>query len=162
MILSKPPPESEQTGLLQKSLSQLGWSLIQNALAAQTFSPVTASLCRALSPEPDWDATGQLLAETSEMVSLQESGDPFPISAYEDVRILIADAREKQYLEAGRCLQILKFLRLCRALQRALAKKHDAPLLQSLGARLDPPLPFLKELEQCISDDGEIREDATP
>jgi DNA mismatch repair protein MutS2 len=155
-------PDFGKTHLLNKSLAQLGWGLIQKALADRTASPVTAALCLTLLPEPDFDSAQHLLEETSEMVALLESGDSFPLNYFADIRPLLQEASETRILAADQCLQFLKLLRLCRALRKSLEKKDDAPLLQSLGLHLEPLSPLLKEIDKCISDEGEINENATP
>ncbi|GJL79242.1 MAG: endonuclease MutS2 [Nitrospinaceae bacterium] len=154
--------ESGKTRLLNKSYSQLGWELIQNALASRTSSPVTASLCREMLPESDFESAERALAETTEMVLLLESGEPFPLNAFQDIRPLLQEAYEKNILESNQCLEVLKLLRLCRALKKALDKKTDTPLLQTLSLKLDSLPALLKEIEKCISDEGEIKENASP
>ncbi len=159
------PPENPDSGkirLLNKSLTQLGWELIQKALADRTASPVTAARCHNLLPEADFDSAQKSLEETSEMFALLESGDSFPLNTFADIHAPLQEAREKRILAADQCLKFLKLLRLCRALKKTLEKKDDAPLLQSLSLNLDPLLPLLNEIGKCISDEGEINENATP
>jgi DNA mismatch repair protein MutS2 len=154
--------ESGKTQLLNKSFVQIGWNLIQNALASHALSPMTASLCHRLLPDSDFESAQTALQETSEMVFFLESGDTFPLNPFEDIRPFLQEATESSVLSASQCLQFLKLLRLCRALRRVLEKKIDTPLLQSLSLKLDPLPQLLKEIETCISDDGEIKENATP
>jgi len=135
-------PDSGKTRLLNKSLTQLGWGLIQKALADRTVSPVTADRCHSLLPRSDFDSAQKSLEETSEMVALLESGDPFPLNFFADVHPLLREASEKRILAADQCLKFLKLLRLCRTLRKTLEKKDDAPLLQSLSLNLDPLTPL--------------------
>jgi len=163
MILSEDLlSDSGKTHLLNKSLTQLGWGLIQKALADRAVSPVTANRCHSLLPESDFDSAQNSLEETSEMVALLESGDPFPLIFFADIHPLLQEASEKRVLAADSCLIFLKLLRLCRALRKTLEKKGDSPRLQSLSLHLDPLPPLLKEIGKCISDEGEINENATP
>jgi len=155
-------PDSGKTRLLNKSLTQLGWGLVQKALAERTASPVTAARCHSLLPETDFDSAQKSLEETSEMFALLESGDPFPLNSFPDIHPLIQGAKENRILAADQCLEFLKLLQLCRVLKKTLEKKDDAPLLQSLSLNLNPLLPLLKELGKCISDEGEINENASP
>jgi len=154
--------ESGKTQLLHKSFAQIGWKLIQDALASRALSPVTADRCHNLLPESDFALAELALQETSEMVFFLQSGEAFPLNSFEDIRPLLQEARETSFLPSDQCLKILKLLRLCRALRRTLEKKIDTPLLQSLSLKLDPLPLLLKEIETCISDDGEIKENATP
>ena len=154
--------ESGKTHLLNKSFAQIGWPLIQNALACHALSPVTASLCHNLLPESDFELAEKALQETSEMVLFLESEEAFPLYPFADIRPLLQEATENNVLGASPCLEFLKLLRLCRALKRTLEKKAETPLLQSLSLKLDPLALLLKEIETSISDDGEIKENATP
>ena len=162
MIPSVDLSESGKNQLLNKSFSQLGWQLIQKALASHAASEVTVSRCQNLHPESDYEAADHLLEETAEMVFFLESGDSFPLNPFADIRPLLQEAHEKNVLEAKQFLEFLKLLRLCRALRRALEKNTESLLLQTLSQKLDPLPPLLKEIEKCISDDGEIKDDATP
>ena len=155
-------PDDGKTRLLNKSLTQLGWGLIQNALAERTVSPVTADLCQHILPEADFNSAQISLEETSEMVALLESGDSFPLNFFADINPLLQEASEKRFLAADQCLKFLKLLQLCRVLKKTLEKKDDAPLLQAWSLGLDPLTPLLKEIRICISDEGEINENATP
>lgn len=155
-------PDAGKTRLLNKSLTQLGWGLIQKALAERTVSPVTAELCQHILPETDFDAAQNSLEETAEMVALLESGDSFPLNFFADIHPLLQEASEKRFLAADQCLIFLKLLQLCRVLKKTLEKKDDAPLLQAWSLGLDPLPSLLKEIGKCISEEGEINENATP
>jgi DNA mismatch repair protein MutS2 len=161
-MISQENPDADKTSLLNKSLTQLGWGLIQKALAERTVSPVTAELCQRILPEADFESAQNLLEKTAEMVALLESGDAFPLNYFADIYPLLQEASEKRFLAPDQCLKFLKLLQLCRALKKILEKKDDSPLLQTLSLGLDPLPPLLKELRTCISDDGEINENATP
>jgi len=161
-MISQENPDAGKTHLLNKSLTQLGWGLIQKALADRTVSPVTAVRCQNILPGDDFECAQNSLEETAEMVALLESGDAFPLNFFADIHPLLQEAQEKRFLSADHCLQFLKLLKLCRVLKKTLEKKDDAPRLQSLSRNLDPLLPLLKEIDKCISDEGEINENATP
>lgn len=152
----------EHTQLMNKSRSLLGWDLIKEALAAQAFSPVTQAKCRDLMPEDTPRSAEQALEETAEMVSLVESVEGVPMDTFEDADAIIQDAEERFLIDPPQGLHILKLLRLVRALKRYFEKKSHIPILRGKGERLDPLLPLLKELERCIDDDGEIKENASP
>ena len=66
--------ESGKTQLLHKSFTQIGWKLIQDALASRALSPVTADRCHNLLPESDFASAELALQETSEMVFFLQSG----------------------------------------------------------------------------------------
>ncbi len=155
-------PDANKALLLNKSRTQLGWGLIQKALADRSVSPVTADLCQHILPEQDFESAQNSLEETAEMFALLESGESFPLNYFADIRPVLKEAIEKRFLAADQCLKFLKLLQLCRVLKKTLEKKDDAPRLQSLSFDLDPLPPLLKEIGKCISEEGEINENATP
>ena len=124
-------PDAGKTRLLNKSLAQLGWGLIQKALAERTVSPVTAGLCKHILPEADFESAQNSLEETAEMVALLESGDSFPLNFFADINPLLQEASEKRFLAADQCLIFLKLLKLCRVLKKTLEKKENSPFFKS-------------------------------
>jgi DNA mismatch repair protein MutS2 len=155
-------PPADETPLLKSSTTLLGWPRIQSALAHNASSPLTGEQCLRLAPETDLAAAHERLEETAEMVSWLESGETVPLETFADLRPTLKSAREKQILEPGDALQVIRLLRLCRALSRATDKMPGRPGLRAIGLRLDPLPELLKELTTCISDEGEIRGNATP
>ncbi len=155
-------PEPEPHRILDHSVALLGWELIQNALAAHAFSPLTASHCRSLLPESDFEQAQQALETTAEMVTLLDSDSAFPILPFDDIRPVLTAALENRILDPAACLKILKLLRLVRDLKRALDKHSGAPRLTELGRDFDPLPALLRQLESAIDEDGEIKENATP
>jgi DNA mismatch repair protein MutS2 len=153
---------AEKNRLLEKSTRLLGWELIQSALAHHAASPVAAEQCDNLVPIGDFDSAVQALEETREMHLLLQFDVPFPLNAYQDIRPVLEVARSQLVIESAQGLGILKLLRLCRALQRFLDKQTLCPQLKVRAQALDPIPELLKDLERCIDDDGEIRDNASP
>lgn len=152
----------EHTQLLDKSRSLLGWDLIRETLASLTFSPVTHAFCMELLPEDSPESAEQAIEETAEMLSLIESVESIPMDNFEDVELILQEAGERFLIDPVQGLHVMKLLRLVRALKRYFEKKIHAPILKNKSENLDPLLPLLKELERCIDDDGEIKENASP
>lgn len=140
----------------------LGWRRVISALANHACSPITQDQCQQLKPESDFNCAQTLLEETTEMVALLGSLDPFPMDRFEDLSLVLQDAEEQKMIEPGQCLSLIKLLRLCRNLCRDMDKKAPYPRLLAWLENLDPLKEFLDNLTRCIDDAGNIRENATP
>ena len=148
--------------LLEKSRELLGWPLIQQALAGFTCSVVTSELCRSLVPHSDIDSANNALNVTSEMVEFLAAGNSFPINSFENFSPIFEEAKERAYLDSEQCLSVLKLLRIVRHVRNSIEKQDNFPLLTRVSTPLDPLPSLYKELERCIDDEGEIKENASP
>ncbi|MBI4389736.1 MAG: endonuclease MutS2, partial [Nitrospinae bacterium] len=143
-------------------MSLLGWNLVARSLASLSLSPFTHEKCLALVPAIDFASANRLLDETAEMVSLLDSTDSPPMEVFDDIRPVLEEARERILIEPRDALRVMKLLRCARSLVRYIDKRSSVPLLKTKTARLNPLPALLKELERCIDEDGEIRENASP
>ena len=162
MNLDADPVKINQTHLLEKSRSLLGWPLIQKALASYACSPVTINLCKSLIPHSDIHSSNNDLDKTTEMVELLSGGHLFPINPFDDFLPIIKEAKEREILGSFKCLSVLKLLRIIRNVHNSIEKQSEFPLLKLLSNDLDPLPSLFKELEKCIDDEGEIKENASP
>ncbi|MBI4383863.1 MAG: endonuclease MutS2, partial [Nitrospinae bacterium] len=148
--------------MLEKSMALLGWNLVARSLASLALSPFTHEKCLALAPETDFALANRLLDETAEMVSLLDSTESPPMEVFDDIRPVLDEARERILIEPRDALRVMKVLRFARSLSRYIDKRSAVPLLKTKIARLNPLPALLKELERCIDEDGEIKENASP
>ncbi|MGP0566591.1 MULTISPECIES: endonuclease MutS2 [unclassified Nitrospina] len=147
---------------LNQSMTLLGWGWIQRALAEQAMSSLTRSLLESESPAGDFEAAHTRLQETSEMVALFDEVESIPLRVFSDLDPALTSVRERLLVEAGDCLHIAESLRLVRDLKRYLGKRESAPHLAPYASQLEPVPELIREIERCIDDDGEIKDDASP
>ncbi len=162
MTFTEESLHSGKNQLLDKSTHLLGWKLIQSALSRHAASTITAGECEELVPFGDYDSALQALDETREMHMLLQFDIPFPLHAFKDIRPVLDVARSQLIIEPAQGLSVLKLLRLCRSLKRFIDKQTLCPQLKIRAQALDPIPELLKDLERCINDDGEIRDNASP
>ena len=145
-----------------RSMAQMGWPAVLQALAARAESPVTRALCSTLQPKSDFETAQRLLEETCEMTEARSGVEPVPSRPFEDLRPILKSIVESFLADPMDCLQAAHHLRLARDLKKFFKPRQDLPLLQELTAALDPVPELLKEINRCLDDEGEIREDASP
>ena len=148
--------------LLEKSRDLLGWPLIKETLAGYACSPVTSELCRSLVPHSDRNSANNALDTTAEMVEFLARENAFPINSFENFLPILEEAKERDFLESVKCLSVLKLLRVIRQVRNSIEKQDSFPLLKSVSNPLDPLPSLYRELERCIDDEGEIKDNASP
>ena len=148
--------------LLEKSRDLLGWPLIKEALAGYACSPVTSELCRSLVPHSDRNSANNALDTTAEMVEFLARENAFPINSFENFLSILEEAKERDFLESVKCLSVLKLLRVVRQVRNSIEKQDDFPLLKLVSNPLDPLPSLFRELDRCIDDEGEIKDNASP
>ncbi len=152
---------ADRNRLLAKSRELLGWPLIQETLASYACSPVTSKLCHSLVPHSDIDSAKNAMNTTKEMVDFIEGGNLFPINSFDDISPIVEEAKERKFLDSAQCLSILKLLRISQHVRSSIQKQEDFPLLRLINSGLDPLPSLFRELERCIDDEGEVKENAS-
>ncbi|CAI2717721.1 endonuclease MutS2 [Nitrospina watsonii] len=156
------PQDSTSDITLNQSMALLGWEWIQRALAEQAMSALTRSQLIAQTPTSDIETAQRWLAETTEMVALFHTVEALPLRTFSDLTPALVSMRERLLVEAEDCLQVAAMLRLVRDLKRYLGKQESIPHLAPYAAQLEPVPELIREIERCIDDDGEIKDDASP
>jgi DNA mismatch repair protein MutS2 len=105
-----------------------------------------------------------LLLQNREMLSLLAKGEPMPFTGYFDPSPLVPMIRtEGSFLEEESFHMIIQSLQSAVGAARFLANSSEAyPNLHALGLKMKLSPGVLKELQSKISDDGKVRDNATP
>lgn len=145
-------------------LEKLGFEQVREATLIATQSDRSAELIEQLKPTNRKDRVLVLLAQTSEMISILQDPDIFPISELPDIRSHMDTARAYgAIIPLYAFRDILKICFTARTTKKFIKGKEErTPTLFNISEQLIP----LKELENYIkgkvSDNGELRDDASP
>ena len=96
------------------------------------------------------------------MVEFLARENSFPINSFDNFLPIFEEAKEREFLDSLQCLSVLKLLRVVRHVRNSIEKQDSFPLLKLVSNPLDPVPSLYKELERCIDDEGEIKENASP
>lgn len=152
--------------LSDKAAQALEWPKLLGLLAQQAHSSLGAGRCRVLPVSDDLGAARLRQQETTEMVGLLESHEPFPPLSFPDIRDCLTRAGKGGELEAHELRDCGIVLALMEDLDRYMLRQQaHMPAL----ARVVAPLRSTRSLrglklaiEVAIQPDGSIRESATP
>jgi DNA mismatch repair protein MutS2 len=155
----------DKNRLIEKAGKCLGWDEITDILSSLTISPAGTGLAVSLIPDnlPDIESVRTKLRETSEMKEMLSERKNFPLSRFEDVRPAIGRALKDMTLEILELKEIAAIIGISRRIKSFLLSfKDNAPILYRIAAPLEN-LPEIKErIDFCITESGEINENATP
>ncbi len=148
--------------LFQETLQALEWPKLLEILAAQAHSSSGADFCRALPLADTCSLAQKQIQETAEMIALSESPLPFPVLNFHDSQTALIRAEKGGALDAKELRNIANGVDLIMQVRRCLmAHQGLAPNLFSYFDHFDN-LSFLKtEVDQCISQEGEILDHAS-
>ena len=150
----------------QSSLNVLEWPRLLEVVAGQARSTMGVARCRALPLESDVSTAETRLQETTEMVVLRESEDPFPSLAFPDVRDAVGRAAKGAVLEPHELRDISLVSGLAQEVGRYLKRRRDdAPALVAVSDPMAAGQAYhrIKDaIDRCVDLEGHIRESATP
>ena len=149
----------------RNALEVLEFPAIAERLANATASSHGAELARSLEPSADPGEVARRQALTAEAVSLLDTADEPPLEGLHDVREPAAHAALGGVLAAGALRNVADTIGGALRARAALDDPEKAaPLLQELGAAIDPALaPVAESIQRAIEDDGsDLRDTASP
>ncbi len=149
--------------ITDETLQTLEFDRIRQIAASLAASSLGAERMFALEPLNSAADAERTMTLTGELVALISAAD-FPIHGLTDIRdALRAASIEGASLAPEQLTQIAASIRTAEQVQSFLQSKRTlAPLLFDLIKTLGPPVKLAKQIEQAISPDGEVLDDASP
>jgi DNA mismatch repair protein MutS2 len=138
-------------------LDKLAFPRVRAALADRAATRLGMERAQALAPRADRTEVAVRLDRVDEVLA---SGE-LPLGGIEDVRPLLAQAREGRMLEGPELLSLAYTLDGTERLRRAVAE-GERPALHALAERMGSFEGWLRRVREQLDGDGEVRDDATP
>ena len=118
---------------------------------------------RALIPAMDLREVRWRLDTTSEARALLDARSDTTLGGAHDVRPQVAAAQRSAVLPTAELLDVRDTLVAAQSLQRTFARlKEQFPLLAVVAARIQPCPEITAEVERCLDQRGNLRDDASP
>ena len=145
------------------SLHVLEYSKVIARLSAHTSNAVGREFALELEPLPYPETVLRRLQETREARLLRESDSGVPLGGIYDIRSTVERARIGARLIAREMLEVRYSAESGRRLRQYLLHRTDkAPTLSEMATNL-PILQIIEQrIEACISENGEVRDSASP
>lgn len=146
----------------EKTIRTLEYPRIREILSGYAAFSASAALAMALEPTNDIDIAKAALARTTEARRLLSLISDFSVGGARDVRELVEKARRSGVLQPTELLDIRGTLSAGRQIYRTFERRsEDFPQLTLLTSRLDPPAGLIDSITQAISDQAEVRDNAS-
>lgn len=145
-----------------RSLRVLEYPKVLEQLARHAATALGRERCLRLRPRAQVEWIRQRLAETTEARRLLERTGTPPWGGATDIRHVLQRAGAEATLEPHELLAVRDFTVACQRLHVYFEKATEqAPILCDLGSRLREYSELEEQITRCISDDGEVKPDAT-
>ncbi len=133
-------------------------------MSAEARSLVAQEKCSSLLPFIDPDQSEKALDETDEALSLLTNQSPLLVDVLPDLRAVIDSARAGGSLTAQELLAIKETLSIGRRARNALnlLSPESFPRLTDFIASLPTIDKLRQEIERCLDDQGEVKDEASP
>jgi DNA mismatch repair protein MutS2 len=155
--------------LQEQAAHVLEWPRLLAVLAGHARSLMGKELCHNLPVEATLETAQLRMQETAEMVTVEESTEPFPGLNFPDLREVLGRVAKGAMMEAQELRDLSIVLGLAAEVHRYLdRRRQSAPALWAIGVSLESlrssqPAGHLKwRIDGCIDPQGNIRESATP
>jgi DNA mismatch repair protein MutS2 len=145
------------------TLERLEWPRLADRLAGLAATERGAAACRGDLFAPTRASIADRLAETTEARGLLDAGEEIPFGGVHDLRELVRGLGLGGPVAPGEALRVFTTIQAAKRIRSFLAEREArVPDLASLGATLPDLKPLDREIEQRISPEGELRNDASP
>jgi DNA mismatch repair protein MutS2 len=134
-----------------------------HTLSAHTSFSAGREKALALEPTSDHEEIERRLETTREARALFDDRPGTSVGAAHDVRPLAADAERGKVLPPGDLLDVRDTLAASRGLYRTLNRlENQFPHLARAAGRIRPCQEVIEEINRCIDDQGNVRDEASP
>jgi len=157
----------DKDNLIKKARRSLGWDEITANLSSIAVSSKGAEIARILIPEnpqnSPLESIKTKLRETSEMKEIIAGSENFPLAIFEDISPAISKALKDVPLEIVELKDISDLLSISKMVKSFIFRfRENAPTLYKIVFPVDDLSEIKKRIDFCITETGEINENATP
>lgn len=157
----------DKDNLIEKARRSLGWDEITANLSSIAVSSKGAEIARILIPEnpqnSPLESIKTKLRETSEMKEIIVGSENFPLTIFEDISTAISKALKDVTLEIVELKDISDLLSISKMVKSFIFRfRENAPTLYKIVFPVDDLSEIKKRIDFCITETGEINENATP
>ena len=157
----------DKDNLIEKARRSLGWDEITANLSSIAVSSKGAEIARILIPEnpqnSPLESIKTKLRETSEMKEIIAGSENFPLAIFEDISPAISKALKDVPLEIVELKDISDLLSISKMVKSFIFRfRENAPTLYKIVFPVDDLSEIKKRIDFCITETGEINENATP
>jgi DNA mismatch repair protein MutS2 len=146
----------------QKTLADLEWHRIQEALAKRCSTPLGEEAALALFPELTRGQITQELAATQELQKLHTIGEPPPFGAMIDLRQKLSHAEKGGVLEGADLVMIADHMNGAHNLRRhLLSRAEKAPVASDLAMAMPDLSSFAVSVSRCFDEAGKLKDSAS-
>lgn len=146
----------------EKALRVLEYSKIVDMLVEQAGSECTRTLIRGIAPGTDPDAIRDMLAETTEAVTLITYKGPLPLGNFYDIRESLALAQKGGSLTMKQLLRVLYNMTVTRNVTAYLrGDLPELPILKGMAGVLTVFRDLEEDIDRCIVSEEEISDHAS-
>ncbi|MCG2588197.1 endonuclease MutS2 [Rhodohalobacter sulfatireducens] len=155
--------DSETSIETKKAYQKLGFEAVLEAALKHTYTPYGKEFLHNLSPATDPGTVSKNLSLASEWMKILQSSSNHPLSVIDDVTDILKASRIKEStLPLEDFLIVLENARLGRTLKNFFKENElDLENLSSLSERLVNHQPVEKAIQRVVTDNGELRDDAS-
>src|SRR3989338_6966047 len=157
----------DKDNLIEKARRSLGWDEITANLSSIAVSSKGAEIARILIPEnpqnSPLESIKTKLRETSEMKEIIAGSENFPLAIFEDISPAISKALKDVPLEIVELKDISDLLSISKMVKSFIFRfRENASTLYKIVFPVDDLSEIKKRIDFCITETGEINENATP
>ena len=155
--------DSETSIDTKKAYQKLGFEAVLEAALKHTYTPYGKEFLHGLTPATDPELVSENLAYAAEWMTILQSGSNHPLSVIDDVTEILKASRIKENtLPLEDFLVVLENARLGRTIKNFFKENElDLDHLKTISDQLVNHQPVEKAIQKVVTDNGELRDDAS-